>query len=153
LPPSRCETVRCWLAEDVIGGSRPVEGERRAVVIGGGEGEDTHRSLLVRHVQQAPRSVHCDRRRASSKTGAARQHGSAAAATPPLTVQPVDLLVVQVGDEHVTGSGVDRDGRREEGTVIAAVGRWTPAPQSRVTVTTQTRHLTQRSCTKRYHVL
>jgi len=129
-----------WLAEYVVGGSRSDESEGRVIVVGGRVREDANSPLLVGHVQKASVSVHSDRRRTSAQPGTARQHR--AAATPPRRVEPVDLLVVQVGDEHVTGSAVDRDGAREERTLIAAVGRWTPPPACRLTISGQTRHLT-----------
>lgn len=90
-------------------------------------------SLLVGHVQQTSDPVDGDRRRPAAEAGAARQH-RAAAATLPVRVHPVDLLVVQVGDEHVTGSAIDRDGAREKRALVAAIRRRTPSPLDRPSV-------------------
>jgi len=74
--------------------------------VGGGVGEHMDGSLLVGGVQKSPDPVYGDRCRTAAKTGATRQHRSAAA-TSPVRVDPINLLVVQIGDEHVTGNAVD----------------------------------------------
>jgi len=110
------------------------------LLVGAGVGKYVHSPLLIGHVQQTPQSVDGDRRRAAAKSGAARQHRTATAASS-LRVHPVDLLVVQVGDEHVTGNAIDRDGAREERALIAASRRRTPAPLRCSLDCGQTRHL------------
>ena len=116
------------------------------LVVGGGRvGEDVHCALLVGHVQQTSDPVDGDRCRATAKSGTARQHRAAAAAAPSLRVHPVDLLVVQVGDEHVTGSAVDGDGARKKRALVAACRRRTPAPLNCLSITSETRHLPYQS--------
>ena len=99
-----------------------------------------HSSLLVGYVQQTSNPVDGDRRRAASKSGTARQHRAVATA-PSFRVHPVDLLVVQVGDEHVTGSAIDGNGARKKRALVGAAGRWTPAPFYCSSVSSKTSHL------------
>ena len=98
------------------------------------------RALLVGHVQQTSNPVDGDRRRPTAQSSAPRQNRTAAAALP-VRVHPVDLLVVQVGDEHVTGSAIDGDGAREKRALVATVRRRTPSPLYGPSVIGQTRYL------------
>ena len=114
------------------------------MLVDAGKREHVDRSLFVGNVQQTPDPVNRDRRRPTSESSSPRQHRAAAvvaAPAPAVRVHPVELLVVQVGDEHVAGSGVDRNGAREERTLVAAGRRRTPSPQRTSSVGRQTRHL------------
>ena len=156
----RITANRRRLKEHFVGGSSSVDGVKAGprlllllvmmmVVVGGGVVEHVHGSLFVGNVQQPPRPVHGHRRRTAAKPGTAAQHrgdggrivADSAAPRAAGRVQSVDLLVVQVGDEHVTGSVVDRHGAREEGATVSAARRRTPAPLGRSSVRGQTRHL------------